>query len=167
MTQIPPNGSLPSDWRSDELARHWAAQVPSGGFAELTVSAMLARHERRTARSPKRLGRLVLLAALVSASAWGALRAARDLRASHESAAPEQDAPRVAAADVLVMAPLPSSVEAPRVSDAPPVRPKARVTAAGPQQRPGPAAAASVPPPKLIVPRCQCAPGFVVCGCSD
>jgi hypothetical protein len=155
------NGSVdrPSAWPN---AANWPADEPSPGFAERTVGAYLASQEQRGTRLPrKRWVRLVLLAAFVSASAWGAYQVTHDV-VGDTVALQESEEPRVAASS-LAFAPPATHAVAERAKVAPEA-PRAVPIAAKP---PAPEVVAPPAPPRVPAPRCQCAPGFVVCGCSE
>jgi hypothetical protein len=149
----------PSAWPN---AADWPAEAPSPGFAERTVSAYLVSQEQRGARLPrKRWVRLVLLAAFVSASAWGAYQITYDV-VGEPVAAQENEEPRVVASS-LAFAPPATHAVAERAKVAPEIPRPVPIAS-----KPGaPAAVAPPAPPRVPAPRCQCAPGFVVCGCSE
>ncbi len=150
----------PSAWPN---AANWPAEEPSADFAERTVSAYLASQEQRGARLPqKRWVRLVLLAAFVSASAWGAYQVTHDV-ADEPVAAKESEEPRVAASSLAFVPPATHAV-AERAKVAAPAAPRPVPIAVKPQ---APETVAPPALPRVPAPRCQCAPGFVVCGCSE
>ncbi len=152
--------------------RHWPAEVPAEDFAERAVSAMLAAGatSRTNGVAPpkrtRRWGRLVLLAAFVSASAWGAYREVSRRVEAPSIALFEGDTPRVVASSLEFSAPRSGGV-AERAAAAPMSDKPAPVRVVSREQEPAPSLESVTPPKRVPAPRCQCAPGFVVCGCSD
>jgi hypothetical protein len=152
--------------------RHWPAEAPPEDFAERAVSAMLASGaSTRTngvtpSKRTRRWGRLVLLAAFVSASAWGAYREVSQRMDAPSKALFESEVPRVAASSLEFSAPRSEGVAERAAATPRPDRPApARVVSR--EQEPAPSAESVTPPKHVPAPRCQCAPGFVVCGCSE
>lgn len=153
----------------------WSAQEPSVGFAERTVQRILNERLQNSAierRVPSRVrwrkpGFLLVAAALVSASAWGAVQASRYLARSEPSkpavvvhAVPAAPAPKV----------ITKAVEPPpAVVAVPAAQPSAKPTRARPAV-PVPSASAETAPrvlPKPRVPPCWCDPDAVLCGCAE
>jgi hypothetical protein len=143
-------------------AENWPVQEPSSDFAERTVSALLGSEQKKVARIPRgRWVRLVLLAAFLSASAWGAYEATHT-DARGPSAVPASEEPRVVASSLAFAPPVTHAV-----AERARVKPEAPRTAPTVSKPAAPQPVAAPPPPRVPPPRCQCAPGFVVCGCSD
>jgi hypothetical protein len=139
----------------------WQAEEPSADFAERVAAAMLRERLKGPGGSARkrrtyRLVVVALAACLAAGGAWGFSRLYEGRHPARAEAAATPVAP--------VSPPVPPSAPAVAVvTAAEETAPPARATKL--KRRPEPVG--SAPPPKVILPRCTCAPVDGVCGCLE
>jgi hypothetical protein len=145
----------------------WPAQEPPSDFADRVATAIVieriaGQRAHRTSSRPR--GRWLVAgavaASMAAGAAWGLARF------THSARVPAVPAPPDTAAPVVAPAP-PAAVRADPAMPQP--EPIARTPR--PKRRPEPAASAAAAdaggPPKVILPRCNCAQAEGVCGCLE
>jgi hypothetical protein len=145
---------------------HWPAQQPSADFAAHVAAAILTE-PRRVVAAPRwrKPTLLILAAAFISASAWGAAAVIRSI------------APPPALSEIVIApSPKPSVPQVPMGSQ-PEIRAQQPPEAV--KRTPAPAvvskhpavlpsqSSAPLPRPRVPAPRCECGPGAIVCGCIE